>query len=96
MEGFTNQTAAGSLQVNGRLLTIDGIQLAPGQPGSGAAAEPAKGGLSVTVTATAYVLPAGQTPLGGATPGAPAGATPASLGSGSTSPTSPAVIKAGP
>ena len=96
MEGFTNQTAAGSLQVSGRLLTIDGIQLAPGQPGSSASAESANSGLSVTLTATAYVLPPGQTPLGGATPGAPAGATPASSGSSSSSPASPAVIKAGP
>lgn len=96
MEGFTNQTAAGSLQVSGRLLTIDGIQLAPGQAGSSASAESATSGLSVTLTATAYVLPPGQTPLGGATPGAPAGATPASSGSSSSSPASPAVIKAGP
>jgi Tfp pilus assembly protein PilO len=96
MEAFTNQTAVGSLQVSGRLLTIDGIQLAPGQAGSSTSAESASSGLNVTVTATAYVLPPGQTPLGGATPGAPAGATPASSGSGSSSPASPAVIKAGP
>jgi hypothetical protein len=99
LEGFTNQTRAGTLQVNGRLLTIDGIQLAGETAGSSTAGSGSKGGsketLKVTVTATAYVLPPGQTPLGGATPGAPAGATPASTG-GASSPASPAVIKAGP
>jgi hypothetical protein len=99
LEGFTNQTKSGSLQVSGRLLTIDGIQLGDETSGSSAAGSGSKGGssenLKVTVTATAYVLPPGQTPLGGATPGAPAGATPASAG-GSSTPTSAAVIKAGP
>jgi hypothetical protein len=99
LEGFTNQTKSGSLQVNGRLLTIDGIQLAGETAGASAAGGGSQGGskenLKVTVTATAYVLPPGQTPLGGATPGAPAGVTPAAAG-GSPSPTSAAVIKAGP
>jgi hypothetical protein len=99
LEGFTNQTKAGALQVNGRLLTIDGIQFGHETAGSSAASSGSKGGsnenLKVTVTATAYVLPPGQTPLGGATPGAPAGATPASAG-GTSTPASPAVIQAGP
>jgi hypothetical protein len=98
LEGFTNQTRSGTLQVNGRLLTIDGIQLAAGTPqsaaGSGSKAA-SKEELKVTVTATAYVLPPGQTPLGGASPVGPAGATPASTG-GASSPASAAVIKAGP
>jgi len=100
MEGFTNQTAAGSLRVSGRLLTIDGVQLSGSEPGSRTAGSASRagatGGLKITVTATAYVLPPGQTPLAGATAGAPAGATPASSGSSSSSPTSAAVIKAGP
>jgi hypothetical protein len=99
LEGFTTQTKSGTLEINGRLLTIDGIQLAGSQAGSSAAGSGSKGGskeeLKVTVTATAYLLPPGQTPLGGATPGAPAGATPASAG-GASSPTSAAVVKAGP
>lgn len=98
LEGFTNQTRSATLQVNGRLLTIDGIQLAAGAPSSAAVSGSKPGSkeeLKVTVTATAYVLPAGQTPLGGASPAGPAGATPASVG-GSSSPTSAAVIKAGP
>jgi hypothetical protein len=99
LESFTNQTRSGSLQVNGRLLTIDGIKFASETAGSSAAGGSSQGGstekLKVTVTATAYVLPPGQTPLGGATPVGPPGATPASAG-GSSSPTSAAVIKAGP
>lgn len=87
LEGFTDQTVSGSLRVSGRLLTIDGVQL------SSSATKEAKGGLTATVTATAYVLPAGQSALGGASAAAPSGVTPASAGS---SPTSPAVIKAGP
>jgi hypothetical protein len=95
LEGFTDQTASGSLQVSGRLLTIDGIQLSGGEAGSSTAKGGSKGGLKVAVNATAYVLPAGESALGGASPTAPAGVTPASAGSGS-SPTSAAVIKAGP
>jgi hypothetical protein len=98
LEGFTNQTRSGTLQVNGRLLTIDGIQLAAGTPSSaeaGSSTPGSKKSLQVTVTATAYVLPPGQTPLGGASPVGPAGAVPASTG-GATSPASAAVIKAGP
>jgi hypothetical protein len=98
LEGFTDQTRAGTLQVNGRLLTIDGIQLAAGTPSSaaGSGSKPgSKEELKVTVTATAYVLPPGQTPLGGASPVGPAAASPASAG-GSSSPASAAVIKAGP
>lgn len=98
LEGFTDQTRSGTLQVNGRLLTIDGIQLAAGTPASAAesGSKPSsKEALKVTVTATAYMLPPGQTPLGGASPVGPAAATPASTG-GSSSPASAAVIKAGP
>ncbi|HEX3391767.1 MAG TPA: type II secretion system protein GspM [Solirubrobacteraceae bacterium] len=96
LEGFTTQTTSRSLRVSGRLLTIDGVQLTGSQSASAAASQ-ATSALKVTVTATAYVLPPGQTPLGGATLGAPAtGATPAGSASGGSSPTSPAVIKAGP
>lgn len=93
LEGFTDQTSAGALKVSGRLLTIDSVQLA----GSELAAGSAKGGLKATVSATAYMLPSGQSALGGATPSGPAGATPTSSGATtSSSPTSAAVIKAGP
>lgn len=92
LESFTDQTSAGALKVSGRLLTIDSVQLAGSEQASGSS----KGGLKATVDATAYVLPPGQSALGGATPAGPAGATPASSGSAASSPTSAAVIKAGP
>jgi Type II secretion system (T2SS), protein M len=80
LEGFTVQTPSGSLHVNGRLLTIDSVSLAPnaseGASGSGASgsSKPKSGQLTGTITATAYVLPVGQSALGGATPSGPAGA----------------------
>jgi hypothetical protein len=101
LEGFTVQTSSGALHVNGRLLTIDSVSLAPatdtGQ-GSSASSKPKSPQLTGTITATAYVLPAGATPLAGATPSSPAGAsaTPASSTSSSGSPATPAVVKATP
>jgi hypothetical protein len=106
LEGFTVQTPAGSLHVNGRLLTIDSVSLTPnaseaqGSQSSSGSRKPKSGQLTGTITATAYVLPAGQSTLGGATPTGPAGAgsktsssTPAS--GGSTAPAA-AVVKANP
>ncbi|HEV2819648.1 MAG TPA: hypothetical protein VGW11_03990, partial [Solirubrobacteraceae bacterium] len=53
--------------VDGRLLRIDGFTL-----GEAEAGKPPK----VSIQATAFTLPEGQSALGGATPGGPAGATP--------------------
>jgi hypothetical protein len=90
---FTTLTPAGDLQVSGRLLTIQSVALAPG-----VAAEGAKGtttNLTGSITATAYMMPAGQglAPTGAAatTPGA---ASPAS--STGSAPTSPAIVKVNP
>jgi Tfp pilus assembly protein PilO len=96
LEGFTNQTTSGSLHVSGRLLTIDGIQLVGNQEGTANGKSGSKQQLRVTVTATAYVLPSGQSALAGATPTAPAGVSPASASAGSSSPTTPAVVRAAP
>lgn len=104
LEGFTVQTPTGSLHVNGRLLTIDAVSLTPGAgegQGSSGSSEQKAGQLTGTITATAYVLPAGQTALGGATPSAPGGASAATASSttsnGSTaSPTAAAVVKVNP
>lgn len=103
LESFTRQTASGSVQVSGRLLTIDSVQLSGGQQASasgsgetGAAKTSGSEQLSATVSATAYVLPGGQTTLGGASPSAPAGATPASTSPTGSSPTSPAVVQGAP
>jgi hypothetical protein len=99
LEGFTVQTSSGALHVNGRLLTIDSVSLAPSSSGVSASASSKSKSprLTGTISATAYVLPAGATPLGGATPSSPAGAaTTASSTSSSGSAVTPAVVKATP
>jgi Tfp pilus assembly protein PilO len=85
---FTLRTSSGSLQVSGRLLTIQGVQLAPGASGSGKSSAQLTG----TITATAYVLPATQV-AATATATSPTGAQTTS-GSASSSPATPAVIGA--
>jgi hypothetical protein len=100
LEGFTVQTSSGALHVNGRLLTIDSVSLAPSSSGGGSTPSSSKSKsprLTGTISATAYVLPAGATPLGGGTPSSPAGAaTTASSTSTSGSAVTPAVVKATP
>jgi hypothetical protein len=86
---FTLRTSAGTLRVSGRLLTIQGVQLAP-QTASGS--EKSSERLTGTITATAYVLPASQAAVG-ATATSPTGAQTTS-GSASSSPATPAVIGA--
>jgi outer membrane murein-binding lipoprotein Lpp len=88
---FTLRTSSGALHVSGRLLTIQGVQLAS-QSGSGSGSEKSSGQLTGTVTATAYVLPASQA-AAGATASSPTGAQTTS-GSASSSPATPAVIGA--
>jgi Tfp pilus assembly protein PilO len=88
------------VQVNGRLLTIQGVNLALENQG-GASAGSAKTGseLTATITATAYVLPASQGLTAGATATGPAGsaaASAASAAASSSSPASPAVIQGRP
>jgi Tfp pilus assembly protein PilO len=86
---FTLRTSSGSLRVSGRLLTIQGVELAP--VASSAAGKPS-GQLTGTITATAYVLPASQAATG-ATATSPTGAQTTS-GSASSSPATPAMIGA--
>lgn len=97
LEGFTVQTPSGALHVNGRLLTIDSVSLAPDAEvqSSSASSKSQSARLTGTVTATAYVLPAGASALGGATPSAPAGTT-GSASTSSGSATTPAVVGATP
>jgi Type II secretion system (T2SS), protein M len=95
LEGFTTEATSGALRVSGRLLTISGVQLASSEAPSGSAGGGSKSGLKVTVTATAYLLPPGQTPLAGAAASGPSGAAAASSGAAGSSPPSTAVIKAG-
>ena len=105
LEGFTVQTPTGSLHVNGRLLTIDSVSLTPDASeaqGSSGSSKQKAGQLTGTITATAYVLPAGQAALGGATPSGPvaAGSTrnaSAARSNGPTAgPTPAAVVKVSP
>lgn len=105
LDGFTLR-ASGGLKVSGRLLTIQSVKLAPasgGSTGSGAGAGGSAQGtaakrsseeLSGTITATAYVLPAGQTLTGGASAAGPAGAATATASTGASgSPTPTAVAR---
>jgi hypothetical protein len=94
LTAFTNHTSAGGLEVSGRLLTIQSVKLAP--EGAAAPGKPPK--LTGTITATAYVLPAGASVTGSATATSPTGAsTPAASTSASASAaTSPAVVKVTP
>jgi type II secretory pathway pseudopilin PulG len=98
---YTLRTASGGLEVSGRLLTIQSLKLAP-VTGAAQVAGKAGGksaeGLTGTITATAYVLPASQGLTGGATPASPdGGASPAAAGSAAAgSPTTPAIVRANP
>jgi outer membrane murein-binding lipoprotein Lpp len=89
---FTLRTSSGGLRVSGRLLTIQSVKLAP-LPSS--SAQGPSDELTGTITAAAYVLPAGQGLTGGATATSPAGASATqttSSSSTSSSATTPAVI----
>jgi hypothetical protein len=100
----SEQTSPGTgvVKVNGRLLTIQSVNLTVESQGAGTgkSSGSSAGQLSATITATAYVLPASEGLTAGATPAGPAGtsaaaaATPSS--SSSSSPASPAVIQGTP
>jgi hypothetical protein len=94
LTSFTQRGTAGKLFVSGRLLTIQSVKLAPVATGPGPAggASSPSSVLSGTISATAYVLPAGQaTPAGAATPSG-SGPTPASASGTPSSPAPPAVV----
>jgi hypothetical protein len=99
LDGFTLRTTSGGLNVSGRLLTIQSVKLAPvsGSGPGGSAPGPGTSGperLSGTIAATAYVLPAGQTLTGEATPAGPTGtATHTASTRAAGSATAPAVVQ---
>jgi hypothetical protein len=97
LDRFTQRSASGGLAVNGRLLTIQSVKLAPleasTEPGAKASATEL---LSGTISATAYVLPASESLAGGDSATAPAGGSVASTSSGASSPTAPAVARVAP
>ncbi|HEX5852269.1 MAG TPA: hypothetical protein VFY36_04175 [Solirubrobacteraceae bacterium] len=90
---LTTRTAAGTLKVNGRLLTIQGVSLTPAnKSGAGTSNE-----LTGTVTASAYVLPGDEPAAAGGTAASSAGAsTPASTTGAPSSPTAPATVTVNP
>jgi Tfp pilus assembly protein PilO len=84
------------VEVDGRLLTIQGVSLAIEGQGSNSKRQSGSE-LTATITATAYVLPASQGLTAGATPTGPAGsAASAASAAASGSPASPAVVEAKP
>jgi hypothetical protein len=94
LTGFTTRTASGALKVNGRLLTIQSINLAPASSG-GSGSTPSNE-LTGTVTASAYVLPGGQSVTGAAPTATPGAGTPASTTGAPSSPTAPATVTVNP
>ena len=92
---FATPTASGALQVNGRLLTIQSVRLAPSssssQPGESSASH-----LTGTITATAYTLPASEGLTGGASATSPAGATTPASSAPASSTTPAAIVKVTP
>lgn len=95
LTAFATLNAAGKLEVNGRLLTINSVSLSGG---AGAEAAKAGGKLTGSISATAYVMPAsagltGATGAGSSTSG---GATAASSTTAGSSTPAPAIVKVNP
>jgi hypothetical protein len=102
LEGFTMQTTGGSLHVNGRLLTIQSIQLGGGGSSGGSSSGPAaaqgSSQMAWTITASAYTLAPSSSETSPGSGGAAGGATPTSSpggSSGSSAVATPAVVRAG-
>ncbi len=77
-----------SLLISGRLMTINGINLAPGATGFPQ--------ITATVSATTYIVPADQGAFGGATPAGPATASQAQASTSGSSTGSPAAAITSP
>ncbi len=90
LDGFALRTTSGGLQVSGRLLTVQSVTLAPGGTSSGSGKS--SGRLSAAITATAYVLPAGQSLTGGATSAGPAGTATQTASTGASSFANPPAV----
>lgn len=89
---FATPASSGSLQVNGRLLTVESVRLAPSTSGTSNPGESLASHLNATIGATAYTLPASQSLTAGATATSPTGATSPATSAGSTSSSTPAAI----
>jgi Tfp pilus assembly protein PilO len=92
LDQATARTTSGGLRVSGRLLTLQGMQLAPQSITT-------PGELTGTITATAYVLPASSGLTGGSTSAAPGssgtGSATTASGTAASSTAPPAVVTAG-
>ncbi len=96
-QGSTTIADTGGVRVKGRLLTVQGVDIALESQGSSATGgKTGQGELTATITASAYVLPAGQGLTDGATPAGPAGTSAPSASGPPSSPTSSAVIEGAP
>lgn len=92
---FAKLSTAGDIEVDGRLLTIQSVKLSP--HASGEEHTSGEGKLTGSITATAYVLPAGQGLTGATGTAAAAAPTPAAASGASTSSTTaPAIVKVNP
>ncbi len=98
LNSFTTRTVSGGLRVNGRLLTIQSVKLAPND--AAGSSEASAGQLTATITATAYVQSGSQGLTGGATPATPTAAgsttTVSSTAPSTSSPAAPAIVRANP
>jgi Tfp pilus assembly protein PilO len=94
LTAFTDTSDKGTLQVSGRLLTIQSVKLSPlASTTTSTANAKAASALTGTITATAYQLPAGQGLTGSATPTSPTGeASPATTTGATSSSTAPAAV----
>jgi hypothetical protein len=91
---FTTRTASGALKVDGRLLTVQSVNLTPARSATGTSTNSE---LTGNITASAYVLPGGQTVTGPTSPAASSGASsPASTTGATGSPTAPATVTVNP
>jgi Tfp pilus assembly protein PilO len=88
LTSFTTRSASGTLSVSGRLLTIQSVKLSPGGSSEGEGSKSNQ--LTGSITATAYVLPGGQTLTGAA--GTPAAGTSSTPTTGAASSPAPAAI----
>ncbi len=96
LQGFAVQMPTGSIEVTGRLMTIQSLSLTPAAASGSGSKKPGAEELTGTISATAYVLPVSAAlPSAGAASGSTTPST-AAGGSSSTTTPAPAAIKAVP
>jgi Tfp pilus assembly protein PilO len=93
LTSFTTRSSSGTLEVNGRLLTVQSVKLVPTDTSHAGA-----GTLSGTITATAYTAPASAAPVAAssATPPVGSATSAASTTASGTSANAPAVVRVTP